>query len=125
MEKGNGLEEARGISRLDKRAVGIHHQRSHIELVGLQGSFSEVWVGQHGLLRLRHRLHLQKGVLDDAIADYRRKELQEAELRFQQILGNLTAAQQTIERMSRDLPATEEAVGVAEKRRSWWPWRRE
>ena len=37
------------------------------------------------------------------IADYRQKELRESELRFQQVLSNLTIAQQTIERMSRAL----------------------
>ena len=46
------------------------------------------------------------------VADYRQKELQESELRFQQILGNLTTAQQTIERMSRALPAATSSVSA-------------
>ena len=55
------------------------------------------------------------------IADYRQKVLQESELRFQQVLGNLTTAQQTIERMSRALPAPEETP--PRRTRNWWPWR--
>ena len=58
------------------------------------------------------------------IADYRQKELQESELRFQQVLGNLTTAQQTIERMSRALPAPEESTSGLRRSRSWWPWRK-
>ena len=58
------------------------------------------------------------------LADYRQKELQESELRFQQVLGNLTTAQQTIERMSRALPAPEESAPGARRSRSWWPWRK-
>ena len=58
------------------------------------------------------------------IADYRQKELQESELRFQQVLGNLTTAQQTIERMSRALPAPEESTPGLRRSRSWWPWRK-
>ena len=58
------------------------------------------------------------------LADYRQKELQESELRFQQVLGNLTTAQQTIERMSRALPAPEESAPARRRSRSWWPWRR-
>ena len=58
------------------------------------------------------------------LADYRRKELQESELRFQQVLGNLTTAQQTIERMSRALPAPEESAPALRRSRSWWPWRK-
>ena len=38
---------------------------------------------------------------------------QKSELRFQQVLGNLTTAQQTIERMSRALPAPEEVSAGA------------
>ena len=58
------------------------------------------------------------------IADYRQKELQESELRFQQVLGNLTTAQQTIERMSRALPAPEESPREPRRSRNWWPWGR-
>ena len=59
------------------------------------------------------------------VADYRQKELQESELRFQQVLGNLTTAQQTIERMSRALPAApEESAPEPRRSRSWWPWRK-
>ena len=58
------------------------------------------------------------------LADYRQKELREAELRFQQVLGNLTIAQQTIERMSRALPAPEETPPPPRRTRNWWPWRR-
>ena len=58
------------------------------------------------------------------LADYRQKELQESELRFQQVLSNLTIAQQTIERMSRALPAPEESGTESRRSRSWWPWRR-
>ena len=58
------------------------------------------------------------------IADYRQKELRESELRFQQVLSNLTIAQQTIERMSRALPAPEESGPEPRRSRRWWPWRR-
>ena len=58
------------------------------------------------------------------LADYRQKELQESELRFQQVLSNLTTAQQTIERMSRALPAPEESRPEPRRSWSWWPWRR-
>ena len=58
------------------------------------------------------------------LADYRQKELKESELRFQQVLSNLTIAQQTIERMSRALPAPEESLPGARRSRSWWPWRK-
>ena len=58
------------------------------------------------------------------LADYRQKELQESELRFQQVLGNLTTAQQTIERMSRALPSPEESGAESRRSRNWWPWRR-
>ena len=58
------------------------------------------------------------------LADYRQKELQESELRFQQVLGNLTTAQQTIERMSRALPAPEETAAGSRQSRGWWPWGR-
>lgn len=58
------------------------------------------------------------------LADYRQKELQEAELRFQQVLSNLTTAQQTIERMSRALPAPEDSGPESRHSWSWWPWRR-
>ena len=58
------------------------------------------------------------------LADYRQKELQESELRFQQVLSNLTTAQQTIERMSRALPAPEESGPESRRSRSWWPWRK-
>ena len=58
------------------------------------------------------------------VADYRQKSLQESELRFQQVLGNLTTAQQTIERMSRALPAPEESAPEPRRSRSWWPWRK-
>ena len=58
------------------------------------------------------------------LADYRQKELQESELRFQQVLGNLTTAQQTIERMSRALPAPEDTPLGPRRSRSWWPWRK-
>ena len=58
------------------------------------------------------------------LADYRQKELKESELRFQQVLGNLTTAQQTIERMSRALPAPEESAPGLRRSWSWWPWRK-
>ena len=51
-----------------------------------------------------------------------REEMQESELRFQQVLGNLTTAQQTIERMSRALPAPEETAPGSRQSRGWWPW---
>ena len=58
------------------------------------------------------------------LADYRQKELQESELRFQQVLSNLTTAQQTIERMSRALPGPQESGRESRRLRNWWPWRR-
>ena len=58
------------------------------------------------------------------VADYRQNELRESELRFQQVLSNLTIAQQTIERMSRALPAPEESGSEPRRSRRWWPWRR-
>ena len=58
------------------------------------------------------------------LADYRQKSLQESDLRFQQVLGNLTTAQQTIERMSRALPAPEESAPGLQRSWSWWPWRK-
>ena len=58
------------------------------------------------------------------LADYRQKELQESELRFQQVLSNLTTAQQTIERMSRALPVPEDSAPESRRSWSWWPWRR-
>ena len=58
------------------------------------------------------------------LADYRQRELRESELRFQQVLSNLTIAQQTIERMSRALPAPEESGPEPRRSRNWWPWRR-
>ena len=69
---------------------------------------------------LRTLEHQMKSLQE--LADYRQKELHESELRFQQILGNLTTAQQTIERMSRALPAPEESAPGARRSRSWWPW---
>ena len=60
----------------------------------------------------------------DGISLYRQRELRESELRFQQVLSNLTIAQQTIERMSRALPAPEESGPEPRRSRNWWPWRR-
>ena len=82
-----------------------------------EGSLGDTTVGY--VRTLEHQMQsLQE------LADYRQKELQESELRFQQVLSNLTIAQQTIERMSRALPAPGESGPESRRSRSWWPWRR-
>ena len=58
------------------------------------------------------------------LADFRQEQLTQSEWRLGQVLDNLTTAQQTIERMSRALPAVAEAEVPARKNWSWWPWRR-
>ena len=58
------------------------------------------------------------------LAEFRQEQLTQSEWRLGQVLNNLTTAQQTIERMSRALPAVAETEVPARKNRSWWPWRR-
>ena len=58
------------------------------------------------------------------LSDFRQEQLKQSEWRLGQVMDNLTTAQQTIERMSRALPAAGEVEVAVEKRRSWLPWRR-
>ena len=58
------------------------------------------------------------------IADFRQEQLKQSEWRLGQVLDNLTTAQQTIERMSRALPAATKSASPSKKPWSWWPWRK-